>query len=280
MVPLDERSLRPRWRSRKGGRACRCLSQFKSGTNERTSQITTVYYSPTRLNFALAVPDDATEIVFDENRPYLNLITAGTVDATLDFYRKELAATGWSPLSAADATAQWPNAKLDEKPANGAVAYFIRGTQRPIMLSLQRRDDGKTNAEIKVPPFAQPQTLEADKDVFGLPRPKLIKTSGGTGGSTEHEVHAHVMAEVDTVLAFYRRELAARNWKEETQGAVVKPDEVDAQFHLAGRAGRAQAQSQIRPDHRQPRAAASAEAGRQSRDAGQGRRQATTRSTP
>ena len=34
----------------------------------------------------------------------------------------------------------------------------------------------------------------------------------------------------DTVLAFYRRELAARNWKEETQGAVVKPDEVVLNF--------------------------------------------------
>ena len=33
-----------------------------------------------------------------------------------------------------------------------------------------------------------------------------------------------------TVLAFYRRELAARNWKEEAQGAVVNPDEVVLNF--------------------------------------------------
>ena len=50
------------------------------GKNERTSEVTTVYYSPTRLNFALAIPADATDVVFDENRPYLNGITAGTVD--------------------------------------------------------------------------------------------------------------------------------------------------------------------------------------------------------
>ena len=43
-------------------------------------------------------------------------------------------------------------------------------------------------------------------------------------------MHAHVPAEVGTVLAFYRRELAARNWKEETQGAVVNPDEVMLNF--------------------------------------------------
>jgi hypothetical protein len=200
------------------------------GKNELTTDQTTVYYSPARLNFALAIPDDATDIVFDENRPYLNLITTGTVDSTLEFYRKELVGMGWSLLSATDATAHWPNAKLDEKPANGAIAYFIRGTQRPIVLALLRRDDGKTNAEIKVPPFAEAQTLEADKDIFGLPRPKLVKTAGGTGGTTEHELHAHVLAEVDTVLAFYRRELAARNWKEETQGAVVTPDAVTLNF--------------------------------------------------
>jgi len=200
------------------------------GKNERTSEETTVYYSPVRLNFALAAPDDATDVVFDENRPYLNVATAGTVDGTLDFFRKELAARGWAPLSAADATKQWPNAKLEEKITNGTVAYFVRGTQRPIVLTIQRRDDGKTNAEIRVPPFAQAQTLEKGDDIFGLPRPKLTKTAGGTGGQTTHEVHATVPAGVDTVLAFYRGELSSRNWKEETQGAVVNPDNVVLNF--------------------------------------------------
>ena len=144
--------------------------------------MTTVEYSPTRLNFALALPDDATDVVFDANRPYLNAVTAGTVDATLEFYRKELGAMGWSPLSAVDATAHWPNAKLDEKPASGATAYFIRGTQRPIVLSLQPGDGGKTNIEIKVPPFAEMQNLEAGQGDFGLPTPKRSISSGGTGG--------------------------------------------------------------------------------------------------
>ena len=200
------------------------------GKNELTTDQTTVYYSPTRLNFALAVPDDATDIVFDENRPYLNLVTAGTIDGTLEFYRKKLAAMGWSPLSAADAISHWPNAKLDEKPANGAVAYFIRGTQRPILLSLQPRDDSKVNVEIKVPTFALPQTLDVGQEDFGLPTPKISRSSGGTGGSTQHTIYAHVPAEVGIVLAFYRREFAARNWKEETQGTIVTPDAVTLNY--------------------------------------------------
>ena len=190
------------------------------GKNERTSEVTTVYYSPTRLPFALPVPDDATDIVFDENRPFLNLATAGAVDDARNFFDKQLTASGWLPLSAGDAAAKWPNAKIQP-----AAAYYDRGNKRPIMLSIQRRAD-RTNVEIKVAPFALPQELAADSDIFGLPRPKPTKTSGGTGGATRQELHAHVIAEVGTVLAFYRRELAARQWKEEAQGAVVSPDEI------------------------------------------------------
>ena len=96
------------------------------------------------------------------------------------------------------------------------AAYYDRGNKRPIMLTMQRNGD-KTNVEIRVAPFALAQDLQADSEVFGLPRPKLIKTSGGTDGRPR-TAHAHVIADVGTVLAFYRRELAARNWKEETKG--------------------------------------------------------------
>jgi hypothetical protein len=215
---------------KKGPQGLSVSFTIQVGKNDQTSEVTTVYYTPTRLNFALAIPADATDVVFDENRPYLSGITAGSTDATLDFYRKELTALGWQPLTAADAVKQWPNAKLDEKTANGGVAYYIRGTQRPIVLSLQGRDGNKTAFELKVPPFAEPQTLEASQPVFGLPIPKASKTSGGSGGDTEHSAHAHVAAEVTTVLEFYRRELTARNWKEEAQGAIVKPDEVTLNF--------------------------------------------------
>ena len=229
VAPLEE-PHRTLMAFKKGGQGLSVSFTIQPGKNERTSEVTTVYYSPTRLGFALPFPDGATDVVFDENRPYLSLTTTGSIDATLDFFRKQLAASGYSPLLAADAAAKWPNAKLDDKIANGAVAYYISENQRPIVLSLRPGDSGKVNAEIKVPPFAEAQTLEADTDVFGLPRPKRAKTSGGTGGTATHEVHAHVIAEVDTVLAFYRRELAARHWKEETQGAVVTPQAVTLNF--------------------------------------------------
>ena len=60
-------------------------------------------------------PPDATDIVFDDSRPYLELhCTCRDVDATLDFFRKEMAAIGWTAAqSAADAAARWPDAELD-----------------------------------------------------------------------------------------------------------------------------------------------------------------------
>ena len=229
VAPLDE-PHRTLLTFKKGPQGLSVSFTIQVGKTDQTSEQTTVYFTPARLRFALAIPGDATDIVFDENRPYLNCISAGTVDATLEFYRKALSASGWGPLSAADAAKQWPTAKLDATSANGAQAYFIRGTQRPVLLSLQRRDNNKTAIEIKVPPFAELQVLEAGQDIFGLPRPKESKTSGGAGGDTERTAHAHVPAEVSTVLAFYRRELAARNWKEETQGAVLNPDDVVLNF--------------------------------------------------
>jgi hypothetical protein len=222
VAPLEEQHSTLMW-FKKAGQALSVSFTIQPGKNERTSEVTTVYYSPSRLQFGLAVPDDAADLVFDTNRPYLNLTTAAAVDATRDFYNKQLTAMGWSPLSATEATAKWPNAKLD---AN--AAYYDRGNKRPIMLTAQRSGD-KTNVEIRVAPFALAQDLQADTEVFGLPRPKLIKTSGGTDGRPR-TMHAHVIADVGAVLAFYRRELASRNWKEETQGAIVTPDEVVLNF--------------------------------------------------
>jgi hypothetical protein len=183
-----------------------------------------VYYSPKRLTFAVPFPADAADAVFDDIRPYFGALTSGTPEATADFFRKELTAAGWMPLTAADAAATWPGAAVDDK-----AAYYIRGKDRVIAVTLKPRDS-KVFAEVRVPSFARPQNIEFEKELYGLPAPKLFKTSGGTGGDFRREVHAHIPADVGPVLAFYRRELTARNWKEETEGAVVNDDNVLLKF--------------------------------------------------
>ena len=200
-----------------------------------------VYYTADRITANVPFPPDATDIVFDEHRPYLGCIAPAALDATRDFFRSELAAIGWKQLTAADAKARWPNADLNETIENGARAYYTHDDserfyrQPPVMLSLHRRDDGRTDVDIRVAPFALPQNLEAERELAGLPTPNHIKSFGGTGSadSIRRKLEGNDIAEIPVVLAFYRRELAARNWKEETSGAVITPDQVVLNFSTA-----------------------------------------------
>jgi hypothetical protein len=197
-----------------------------------------VYYSADRLYNNVPFPQDASDIVFDDMRPYLSCMTAATIEASLDLFQQGLVAAGWTALSSADIAARWPNAKPGQTIANGAIAYFSRDVrdggpkQPPIMLSLQRRDDSKTSVEIKVAPFMQPQNLELAKDVIGLPMPDHTDGFGSTGSSDSirRKVEGRVRADLPVVLAFFRRELAAQNWKEETSGGELTGNDVTLNF--------------------------------------------------
>ncbi|CAN7628591.1 hypothetical protein LJR220_005831 [Bradyrhizobium sp. LjRoot220] len=183
-------------------------------------------------------PPDAVDIFYDERRPYLGCIAPTGFDATLDFFRKEMAAIGWRPLEAAEAAERWPNAQLSETVENGVRAYYTHDDgngfrqQRPVMLTLQRRDDGRTGVEIRVAPFAMPERLEAADDMAGLPKPKATQTARGSGDSNwpVRSLDVAVIGELPATLAFYRGVFAARNWTEETRGAVITPDNVTLNF--------------------------------------------------
>ena len=197
-----------------------------------------VYYSAERLYRPVPFPQDATDIVFDHRRPYLSCMTAATIEASLDLFRQGLLGAGWTALSTADIAARWPNARPAETIANGAIAYFNRDVrdggpkQPPIMLTLLRRDD-KTSVEVKVAPFALAQNLELAKDVIGLPMPADQTDGFGSTGSSDsvrRKVEGKVRASLPVVLTFFRRELSAQNWKEETSGAVITDNDVTLNF--------------------------------------------------
>jgi hypothetical protein len=215
------------------------LVSFSQGPGRPDQSV--VNYIADRLYANVPFPDDATDIVYDTRRPYLSCISAATVDASADFFRKELLEAGWVTLSAADIAAGWPNARLDETPGGGARAYFSRDVrdggpkQPPILLVLQRRDDGKTSVEIKVAPFMQPQNLVLARDAIGLPVPDHTAGFGSTGSSDSihRKVVVKVAADLPVVLAFFRRELAAQNWKEEASGAGANDNEVTINFSSA-----------------------------------------------
>ncbi|MGH6709817.1 MAG: hypothetical protein ACREEK_12685 [Bradyrhizobium sp.] len=235
LEPLNEKSSSLNFKKAQQGLGV----HFTQGLGRPDQSV--VYYSADRITANVPFPPDASGIIFDRHRPYLGCIAPAALDTTVEFFRKEMAAIGWKRLSTADAAARWPNAQLTETIENGVRTYYTHDDgngfyrARPVMVSLQRRDDGKTNVEIRVAPFALPDTLEADSELAGLPKPKPIKTARSTGGSDSPRriVEVAVIAEMPATLAFYRRELAARNWTEEANGAVVTPDNVTLNYSSA-----------------------------------------------
>ena len=196
------------------------------------TDVTGVNYSLSRAHRSVPLPDGASDIVLDDTRPYLGAVAPGSVETLLEFFRKELSASGWSPWSAAD-YARYPEADIDETAEKGARAYFVRDRrerQEPIQVTVRRRADGRADVEARVAPFARPKILEAGSEMTGLPKPERIKSASGRDGRTRRELTATVPAELNTVLAFYRRELAQRDWKEEARDAVVSRDEVVLNF--------------------------------------------------
>ena len=62
-----------------------------------------------------------------------------------------------------------------------------------------------------------------------LPVPTAHTFSTGGSGAFRNDVSANVPAALDAVLAFYRRELSKRSWKE-VDGAVIKTDQAVVSF--------------------------------------------------
>ena len=147
-----------------------------AGKDDRTSEVRRRLLADAAAFADLPFPDDATDIVFDANRPYLNCVTAGTVEATLDFYRKELGAAGWLPLSAAEAAAQWPNAKLDGKPPTARSLISSAKSNGRSCFRCNAAMTARPMSKSRSPPFAEMQDLEAGQDDFGLPTPKRSKS--------------------------------------------------------------------------------------------------------
>ncbi len=229
VVPLDDRHST--WLTfLKGQQGLSVRFTISPGRTEDTTDQTTVDYTADRLPFAPPVPDDAADVQFDANRPYLSLTSGGTPQSLRDFYARKLAENDWEPLADADIAAKWPNGRPDPRPANGEVAYFVRGNVRPLMLVLRTSDSGRTLVELKTPSFAEQQSVEADGDVFGLPVPRPRKSAGGTNGATGREIHAQVQASLEAVLSFYRGALSALGWKEDAARSAIGPDEAVANF--------------------------------------------------
>ncbi|WP_445218815.1 hypothetical protein ACKWRH_00030 [Bradyrhizobium sp. Pa8] len=237
--PLEEKSATLNFKKGRQG-----LSVHFTQALGRPDQ-SVVYYTTDRIYGNVPFPDGASDIMFDGTRPYLGCIAPSALDATSDFYASQMAAIGWQKLTP-ETAARWTTS-LDETVPNGFRAFYAHADskeggfyqQKPVMLTLTRRDDGRTNVDIRVAPFALPSELKADGDLAGLPRPNPTKTARGLGStsSNKREMSAAAMAELPAVLAFYHRELAARGWQEDGSAPLAPGDEVAIKISTAEETG-------------------------------------------
>jgi hypothetical protein len=106
---------------------------------------------------------------------------------------------------------------------------LITETQREMPAPRGRRADAtpapgpRTAAPAAAPAIRE---LEEGEEKSGLPVPSNTTQVGTEKTPFRVVLTAKLAADLPSVLAFYRRELGKRNWKEESQGAVVTDDKV------------------------------------------------------
>ena len=92
--------------------------------------------------------------------------------------------------------------------------------------ALQVADAAGADASASAP--AAEKELQAE-EMSHLPIPTAHTFSTGGSGAFRNDVSVNVPAALDTVLAFYRRELSKRGWKED-DGAAIKSDQAVIAF--------------------------------------------------
>lgn len=166
---------------------------------------TSIQYATLPLTNNLPFPKDAVDIAYDPERPHLNFITGASVEDTLEFFRKELRAQGWSPWAAKEGTKTDSAGTIHDK---GGFAYYVRDNKNPMILTLQRNDDGKLKAELKAIPNNVLMAMSRKPD----PEPAKVATPAPTEiprNPLAEEIERKALAEVRDQLAGIRKDIEA-----------------------------------------------------------------------
>jgi hypothetical protein len=189
------------------------------------------------------LPENAENIQFKGPEGKLEFDSASSVKALAAFYRGVLKPLGWKEQPSVinkstmvvmefskggkelSFTAMQMGPKVNVS-ADGSG--LVMANARPGAASAQASNVSDAKAAL--------QDLEPEPD-SALPVPKQHTMSSlgtgklpGTETAIRRELNASVAAELASVLAFYRGELGKRGWKEATERAVVKPDQVQLAF--------------------------------------------------
>ena len=180
------------------------------------------------------MPATAEEIEYDAADGSLDYTSASSVRQIADFYRAAMKPLGWtehrSPINK----------------DNMIVLDFAKDKQTRLSFTIMRMGD-HTKVSANGPPLvtqsaqaAAPDAASAAagapdpdltvEDSGGLPIPAPHSSSGSESSLFRHSANASTAASIAGVVAFYRRELAKRDWKELAEKAAIKPDSAQLAF--------------------------------------------------
>jgi hypothetical protein len=190
------------------------------------------------------LPENAENVEFNAEDGKLEFDSASSVKTIATFYRESLKSQGWKEQPS---VINKSNMVVMEFSKAGKKLSFTAMQMGP-KVNVSADGSGLVMANAK-PDAAGHQAsgaspgksvaavdLEPDPD-SALPVPKQHTMSSigtgklpGTDIPFRRELEASIPAELNSVLAFYRSELAKRGWKEAAERAVVKPDQVQLAF--------------------------------------------------
>ena len=179
------------------------------------------------------MPASAEEIEYDAAEGSLDYTSASSVKQLAEFYRAAMKALGWiehrSPINK----------------DNMVVLDFVKDKNTALSFTIMRMGD-HAKVSANGPPLVSQAADAAPADAAkgasapdpeltvdesgGLPIPAPHSSSGSESTLFRHGANASTAASVEAVVAFYRRELAKRNWKELSDKAVVKKDSAQLAF--------------------------------------------------
>ena len=165
------------------------------------------------------LPDNAEEVEYDAPEGHLEFESASSIKMVADFYRAAMTQQGWQPQSSVINNANM--VVLNFTKGGKAISFTI--LQMGPRVNVQAEGSALLAAAADKAASAAVEDLEADESA-GLPVPKRHTSALGTKTPFRRAVEAAVQANLNSVLAFYRRELGKRDWKEQTKGSVIAVD--------------------------------------------------------
>ena len=205
----------------------------------------------------LPVPETAEEIKHGDSTGSLEFTTTSSVPSVAAFYRQQMKRLGWRDKPSVINTDRMVVLNYDKsgKAVVLTVMKFGEWTRVSASGSALSADappkaaskERQTPPSVPSAPAPKQQAAPPSSDDLALDRlevedrgglvvPKPHSQVSATKTLFRNEATATVQATVETLLAFYRRELAARGWKEQP-GASVGPDEARVAYETPDGSG-------------------------------------------